>query len=87
MLTCKEASVLVSEGHDRKLRWHERLGLRIHLWSCANCRRFERQLRLIRQRLRAGASVDAREGLDTHLSAEARERIRDAITEHEKHGH
>ena len=87
MLTCKETSRLVSEGHDRKLRWHERLALRIHLWSCANCRRFERQLRIIRKRLRAGTSADACEGLDAHLSADARERIREAIAEHEKHGY
>jgi len=47
---------LISEGQDRKLHVHERIVLRVHLWICVNCRRFNRQLRLIRKALRLQAS-------------------------------
>ena len=49
MLTCKEATHLLSEGHDRQLGLGERIRLRIHLAFCAGCTRYQRQLRLIRQ--------------------------------------
>ena len=45
MLSCKETSLLVSQALDRKLTWSERVGVRLHLWICAQCRRYERQLR------------------------------------------
>lgn len=44
VLTCKQASRLVSARQDRKLGLRERVGLRWHLWLCGDCRRFERQI-------------------------------------------
>ena len=58
MLTCREASVLISEARDRKLRLHERLGLRVHLWMCISCRRFNRQVRLMCRLLRSQTGPD-----------------------------
>jgi hypothetical protein len=52
MLTCKDASHLISEREDRPLTWRERLGLRLHLWICNNCRRFERQMAAMRMALK-----------------------------------
>lgn len=46
---CKETSVLVTQSLDRRLTWHERLGMRIHLAICDNCARFSGQMRLIRE--------------------------------------
>ncbi len=89
MLTCKDASHLVSHSQDRPLSFRERLELRIHLWVCANCRQFERQMGLMRRLLRqptrqAEAEAEA-ETADTPLSAEARERISQTLAEqHER---
>jgi len=44
MLTCKEATRLVSEGLDRKLPFWQRLGLRFHVAMCRGCSRFARQI-------------------------------------------
>jgi hypothetical protein len=44
MITCREASQLVSKGRDVKLAWRERLSLTLHLRICEMCRRYERQL-------------------------------------------
>ena len=49
MMTCKEATHLMSEGQDRQLRLSERIMLRIHLALCSACARYDQQLHLIRQ--------------------------------------
>lgn len=59
MLSCKEASVLLSQAQDRRLGWREKLGLQLHLRLCDGCARFRAQLDFIRaamQRYRDGGS-------------------------------
>jgi hypothetical protein len=87
MLTCKEASRLVSHRQDRPLSFRERWKLRIHLWMCGNCRRFERQIGLMRRLLRQVSRRAEIEVADQVLSAEARERISGTLAEHQKHTH
>jgi len=48
MLSCKQASQLVSQSLERKLNWQERMALRLHLWMCKYCRRFGQQLQAFR---------------------------------------
>lgn len=85
MLTCKDASRLVSEGQDRNLSLLEGAGLRLHLWMCDNCQRFERQISYLRQTLRSGlARGDL--PLEKQLPAEAQARIRQALKEHTGNG-
>ena len=48
LLTCKEASKLVSQGLDRSLGRWERLRVHAHLLICSGCRNFSRHLRVIR---------------------------------------
>lgn len=48
MLTCKEATHLISEALDRPLSWPERLRLRTHLAFCSGCQAFRRQLDFLR---------------------------------------
>lgn len=79
MLTCRQATVLISDGQDRKLRLHERLGLRVHLWMCISCRRFNRQVRMMRRLLRAQTGPDLLDTPGPGLADEARERIRQAM--------
>lgn len=81
MLTCKDASHLVSHGQDRALSFRERWGLRIHLMMCVNCRRFERQIALMRRLLRLSNRRDETEAAEQALSAEARERISRALAD------
>ncbi len=52
MLTCKQASELISQGLDRELQWSERVGLRLHLMMCRPCSRYARQLNFIQSALR-----------------------------------
>lgn len=48
MLSCKEATQLISQGMDRHLTLAERLGLRLHLLICRGCRATEAHLRFLR---------------------------------------
>jgi hypothetical protein len=52
LLTCKEATVLVSQRHDRKLTLWERCTLKLHLSICEACRRFVKQTDFIRRALK-----------------------------------
>jgi hypothetical protein len=48
MISCKDASRLVSRKEDAPLTYWQRLALRLHLSVCAACARFERQTRFLR---------------------------------------
>jgi hypothetical protein len=48
MISCKEASRLVSRKEDAPLTFWPRLTLRLHLSVCGACTRFERQIRFLR---------------------------------------
>jgi hypothetical protein len=49
MLSCKEASRLVSQGLDRKLGFGERIALRVHLAICDGCTNFKSQVAFLRR--------------------------------------
>ncbi len=81
MLTCKDASHLISESQERPLGFLEYWGLKMHLWMCVSCRRFEQQMTLMRQALRMlGTRAEATDD-GSEFPPEARERIRKALTE------
>lgn len=48
-ITCREATHIALLSEDRALPLAERLSWRLHRQVCSNCRRFARQLRLMRQ--------------------------------------
>jgi predicted anti-sigma-YlaC factor YlaD len=81
MLTCKDASHLISQSQDRHLGFFERLGLRLHVWICINCRRFEHQIGLIRRALLQSEQPAESGPEDTRLAHDARERIRKSLGE------
>jgi predicted anti-sigma-YlaC factor YlaD len=49
MLSCKEASRLLSQGLDRKLGFGERVMLRVHLGICDGCTNFRDQVAFLRK--------------------------------------
>ena len=88
MLTCKETSWLLSRSMDESLSWPQRWNVRLHLWLCAQCRRFKRQLDWLD--FLAGKdgmhlSEWAEDGIDP-LPEAARERLRLAIESHSHDG-
>lgn len=51
-MTCKEVARLVSEMHDRKVLFPERLKLYIHLFICRLCDRYKRQIFFVQKAIR-----------------------------------
>jgi hypothetical protein len=51
MLSCKEATRLLSQRQDRALTMSENVKLRLHLVACFACTRFARQLAFMRMAL------------------------------------
>jgi hypothetical protein len=79
-LPCQTITRLISEAEDRKLPFYRRLLLRLHLYGCLACVRFQEQLRFMRALIRRSDGYVAQALSNEHsLSAEARERIRFAL--------
>ncbi|MDI1361863.1 zf-HC2 domain-containing protein [Methylotenera sp.] len=78
MLTCKQASQIISQSLDNPLSWSDRIKLKFHLFICNACTRFNQQLRLIKsavQRMKLETEND-----DTiQLTVDAKARINQAI--------
>ena len=53
MLSCKEATRLMSQALERQLTLSERISLRLHQMICVGCRRVEGQFRFLRDASRA----------------------------------
>jgi len=49
MLTCKNATKLISKSQERPLALKERISLRFHLLICSGCNNYNKQMKLIRQ--------------------------------------
>lgn len=81
MLSCKDATRLLSESMDHSLPLGKRVGVRLHLLLCRYCARYERQLLLIRETVRRLAATEETYGslLGERLSEEAKERIRKSL--------
>ncbi len=52
VVSCKEASLLLSQAEDRRLTLVERVQLRLHLAVCDVCTRFAHQLAFLRVAVR-----------------------------------
>ncbi|ENW81222.1 hypothetical protein F909_02513 [Acinetobacter sp. ANC 3929] len=49
MLTCRQATQLLSEKQDRVLLFREQSNLQLHLLACRSCRRYGKQIRTLSQ--------------------------------------
>lgn len=48
MLSCQQATELMSQEQDRQLSLAERFGLRLHVLMCAGCNNYRRQMDVLR---------------------------------------
>ncbi len=52
MLSCKQATELMSQEQDRRLTLVERIGLRLHVMICSACASYRAQMAFLRQACR-----------------------------------
>ena len=78
MLTCKQASQLLSQSLDRRLTRCERFRLRFHLLLCKLCKRFGQQIVGLRNAIRQQVKL-TEQNEEIKLSKDAVKRITQAI--------
>lgn len=78
MPSCRDISQLISDGMDRKLPLRKRLSIRLHVSMCGLCRRYEKQLHLLREGTHHYADPDENE-VEKSLSPEAKEKLQKAL--------
>lgn len=80
MLTCKEASLLISEQMDNKLAWRKRIALRIHVSLCHRCSKYLQDLKKLRVFIQKSVKHCAGSNLNAmKLSDQERNRINAAL--------
>jgi hypothetical protein len=79
MPACREVSRMVSDGMDRRLPLRRRLLIRMHVSMCVLCRRYEKQLHLVREGVGRYANPETHPAGKV-LSPAARARLKEALT-------
>ena len=58
MLNCKQATLLMSQGMDRKLGVLQRMRLRLHLMMCHGCFNFNAQMKFLHESCQRFSQLD-----------------------------
>ncbi|OOY38411.1 hypothetical protein BOV90_01485 [Solemya velum gill symbiont] len=58
MLSCKDATKLVSQKQDAQLSLMQRISLSLHLMMCSGCKNYERQIDVIHKACRRISGSD-----------------------------
>jgi hypothetical protein len=82
MLTCKQASQLISQSLDHPLSLSNRIKLRFHLLICDACSRFRKQMKQLIIALQRMRQVTENDNTIT-LSTKAKARIIDSVASKE----
>ena len=76
MISCEEASKLISESMDHKPPFWERINLKMHLTACKVCLAYMRKLHLLRRLVKEWASNATSFLSDNSLSKESKTKIK-----------
>ena len=74
MLSCKNASKIISQSLDRPLAMRECFALSLHLFICKYCKRFSQQLQTLRVALPASLKA-IEDDATVEMPREAKNRI------------
>lgn len=83
MPSCRDISQDISDGMDRELPWRKRLSIRLHVSMCRFCRRYEKQLHLLREGVGHYADPEANV-VEKSLSPAAKEKLEKALADEAK---
>lgn len=83
MPSCRDISQDISGGMDRDLPLRKRLSIRLHVSMCRFCRRYEKQLHLLREGVGHYADPEANV-VEKSLSPAAKEKFERALADRAK---
>ena len=73
MLSCKQASQVISQSLDRPLTMRERFALNLHLLICKYCKRFSQQLQTLRVAMNTMvSSIESNNSIEMPIAAKRR---------------
>ncbi|MBR8537333.1 hypothetical protein KDU71_17320 [Carboxylicivirga sediminis] len=75
MITCKEATFLISKEQQDKLRLSERFQLKLHLLMCKYCRRFSAQVSFMTKAIGRMKKRIEQQGVEVKLTDEQKQRM------------
>ena len=78
MLSCKDASQIISQSLDRQLTVRERFALKLHLLICKYCKQFSQQIVAIRVALKLASSAIENDD-SIKMPSEAKKRLLQSI--------
>lgn len=76
---CREVTRLISLAMDQPLTWRRRLAVRLHVMICTWCKRYQRQLDLMRRMAHSTSIAEMPINAAAKLPSGARERISKAL--------
>lgn len=76
--TCKAVTELASRSLETKISWHEKLLMKLHLWSCIACNRYLSQLKFMKKVFAVQKDNLEQKPLPV-LSSDAIKRLKDKI--------
>ncbi len=79
MLSCKEATRLVSEGLDRELPFWRRMRLRLHVVMCRGCSRYTRQITALNRLISDHYGDDPPAEVSEHVAPDTVQHIKSAL--------
>ena len=74
MLSCKQASQIISQSLDRPLAMRERFALSLHLFICKYCKRFSQHMQCLRVAIKQMV-VSIEDDNTIEMPVEAKKRI------------
>jgi hypothetical protein len=78
MLSCKEVTELLSKARVTKLSLMESLSLKMHLFMCAACKKFSKQMEFLRS---AFNQLQNKVSFDQKLSLESKDKMKRTLLE------
>jgi len=84
MITCKEATFLISKEQQDKLSFAEKMQLKFHLLMCKYCRRFADQMNFMTKAIRKMKERVDEKGVDITMSEEQKQRLSKKLSEAKK---
>ncbi len=83
MISCEEASFLISKSLDTKLTIKEKINLRMHHMVCELCRRYAKQIKQLDAKIGI-LKEDADENIYHHLTPEQKDQLKKILEEESK---
>ncbi|CAN5798323.1 hypothetical protein BH20ACI4_BH20ACI4_01300 [soil metagenome] len=77
---CRTIKPTISQSLDRRLSLHEKISMKLHLWTCGKCSRYLEQIKFLSEAAhKHEESSTEKESPTVRLNSDAKDRLRNAL--------